>query len=241
MNDARDETTRALMQRALDECGDSGRDATYFIAIPMSVTGGTWKLSFGGRDTIALPAFALPAQVEAALQTLPNIGDGNAQVLGVKGGPFTIRLTGDLGAQELSPEVYPLTANGSELLPPAELPIEVKDVGAVRLLSSRAAALADDYANATNHRQRFLMLKRDLLELMLGEAQKRVDASANGRDEKLSQQFAQIMARKRDCEAELRTLTDALTHAAMPVSSNAATGRITRNTPNGLPYGVLPR
>jgi hypothetical protein len=56
--------------------------------------GGPASLSFDGETTSRLPESATAAQVQAALEALPNIGSGDISVSGRKGGPWTVDFEG---------------------------------------------------------------------------------------------------------------------------------------------------
>ena len=58
-------------------------------------TSGNFTLSLSGVLTALLPFSTTAAQLQAALQGLPNIGPGNVTVTGANPGPFTITFTGD--------------------------------------------------------------------------------------------------------------------------------------------------
>jgi len=59
------------------------------------------SLSFGGQSTGLLPQYASAAGVEAALESLPDVGAGNVTVTGRVGGPWNVEFTGSLSAQNV--------------------------------------------------------------------------------------------------------------------------------------------
>jgi hypothetical protein len=59
-------------------------------------SGGTFTLSYGGQTTAAIAYNATAATVEEALQALSSIGNGNIQVSGAAGGPYTFEFVEDL-------------------------------------------------------------------------------------------------------------------------------------------------
>ncbi len=76
-------------------------------------TGGTWTISYDGETTDDLAYDADAAAVQAALESLPNIGAGNIAVAGMFGSlqPITFTFEGDLGGTD----VPLLTADFSNL------------------------------------------------------------------------------------------------------------------------------
>ena len=68
---------------ALDELGGTVNQIDYVYYVANS---GTFTLSFDGQTTVALPFNAGTGQVQAALEALPAIGQGNVIVSGVAGG-----------------------------------------------------------------------------------------------------------------------------------------------------------
>ncbi len=100
----------------------SATDATFCDANPASrekqtvtitgtPTGGTFTLTFGGQTTAAIAYNATAATVEAALELLSTIGQGNVQVTGSAGGPYTVEFVGQLQ----NTNVAAMTADGASL------------------------------------------------------------------------------------------------------------------------------
>ncbi|HEX5984709.1 MAG TPA: hypothetical protein VFY69_10925, partial [Solirubrobacterales bacterium] len=58
-------------------------------------------LSYGGQTTGYLPQVASPAEVQAALEALPNVGPGDVAVSGRVGGPWTVDFTGAMAGQDV--------------------------------------------------------------------------------------------------------------------------------------------
>lgn len=56
----------------------------------------SFTLTYAGQTTSSLAAAATAAQVQAALEALSNIGEGNVTVTGSAGGPYTVTFGGDL-------------------------------------------------------------------------------------------------------------------------------------------------
>lgn len=63
---------------------------------------GTFTLTFGGATTGDIAFDALAAEVEEALEALSSIGEGNVNVTGDSGGPFTVEFIRDLGNQDVA-------------------------------------------------------------------------------------------------------------------------------------------
>ena len=188
---------------------------------------------------MALLAPTSRVALRSALESLSTIGAGNVQVYGTPAS-FRLHMTGEMGAQALPMADYPLSANGSTLIPPATLAVTQLDEGAAPMLTALAAQLDIEYSNITNERLRFLLLKRDLLDALLGESQRGVDTDINGADEKLSQQHDNLLKLRRLVQSEIDGLTAA--GGAADTAPNAFTpvvGKIAKTTPNGLPYGYL--
>lgn len=76
-----------------------------------SPTGGTFTLTFSGQTTGTIAYNASAATVEAALEALSTIGQGNVQVTGSAGGPYTVEFVGALAGQNLAA----MTADASGL------------------------------------------------------------------------------------------------------------------------------
>ena len=56
----------------------------------------SFTLTFDGETTAAIDDQATAAQVQAALEALDNIGEGNVLVSGSAGGPWTVTFRGDM-------------------------------------------------------------------------------------------------------------------------------------------------
>ena len=63
----------------------------------------SYTLTFGGQTTTSIDDDATAAQVEAALEALSTIGEGNIEVTGgpLASGPFTFRFVGDLAGTDV--------------------------------------------------------------------------------------------------------------------------------------------
>jgi hypothetical protein len=58
-------------------------------------------LTLGGQTTSYLPQVATPAQVQAALEALPNVAPGDVAVSGRRGGPWVVDFTGSLAGRDM--------------------------------------------------------------------------------------------------------------------------------------------
>jgi len=75
-----------------------------------AATGGTFTLTFNGQTTSAIAYNATAAAVEAALEALSTIGQGNVQVTGNAGGPYTVEFVGQLANQNVSAMTIDVTS-----------------------------------------------------------------------------------------------------------------------------------
>lgn len=95
----------ALSNIAVGDVYVSGetRNEKQTITIGGGATGGTFPLTFDG-ETTAVPVSrnANAGFVKAALQSLPNIGQGGCAVAGPSGGPWVVEFTGPLAGTNVS-------------------------------------------------------------------------------------------------------------------------------------------
>jgi hypothetical protein len=80
-------------ERQIVEIGPSGPET--------GAHGAAISLSLGGQSTSTLPQLASAAEVQAALEALPNVGAGNVSVSGRDGGPWTVDFGGALAGIDL--------------------------------------------------------------------------------------------------------------------------------------------
>lgn len=73
------------------------------LTVGGSPTGGTFTLSFNAGLTTPLAYNATAAQVQAALEALPDVGAGNVVVTGSPGGPWAVTFQADLGNSPQAP------------------------------------------------------------------------------------------------------------------------------------------
>lgn len=88
-----------------------GANEKQTVTISGSPTGGTFTLTLSGQTTAAIAFNAAASAVEAALELLSTIGQGNVQVTGNAGGPYTVEFVGDLADQNIAA----MTADGASL------------------------------------------------------------------------------------------------------------------------------
>lgn len=69
-------------------------DDVQVLTLGGSPAGGTFTLGFEGETTGPIPFNARPAVVSEALSALASIGNGNVEVLGNPGGPYTVSFIG---------------------------------------------------------------------------------------------------------------------------------------------------
>jgi len=233
------DTDAQIKRRALREVGDLGASPLWEVALPQSTTGGSWTLSFGGQPTAPLHGLIERDALQNALESLSSIGAGNVEVVGIPRGPFRIGFVGTLGGQSLPANVYPLTADGSGILPLAQLAPVQLEAGSAPVLSGVADELLPDMGYPTRSDLRFLSLKLALIDTLLGQSHKGVDVETAQRVEKLAQQNDHLV--------ELRELTwqewnRVLTfNTTADQSTTPVASVMLKKTPNGLPYGQLPR
>lgn len=126
---------------------DPGEDEVATVTLDGSPGGGTFTLTFGGQVTSAIAYDATAATVEAALEALSTIGQGNVKVTGSAGGPYTVTFIQDLAEQN----VGDITADGSSLTGDGDedVTIEVTNAGIHSVVVGRVipvpANLGDDY------------------------------------------------------------------------------------------------
>jgi len=76
-----------------------GANEIQTVTIGGSPTGGTFDLIFDGQTAAGIAYNATAAAVEAALELLSTIGQGNVQVTGSAGGPYTVEFVGALAGK----------------------------------------------------------------------------------------------------------------------------------------------
>jgi len=74
--------------------------------------GGTWTFTVDNVTTDPIDFDASAEDVQAAIEDLPNVGEGNVEVTGPNGGPWRVTFLGDLAFQNIS-----TSADGSNLTP----------------------------------------------------------------------------------------------------------------------------
>lgn len=233
----------AQIRKALDEVGDTGKNAMFELDIPMSTTGGSLVIGFNGNLTEPIAYPASREDIQSALELLPNIGENNVNVIGLSGS-YRFIMVGDLAAQHLPQALYPWVADGTQLEPPVEeLKVVELDAGVMPYLYSKAVTFyMVDHLGKPSDRLRFLYTKKDLLEILLGEAQKNVDYDNTQHREQLSQTSKMLFARIAQVKKEINEIENpAPTSGSDLYNTQAAatvTGRIKKRTSDGLPYGT---
>ncbi|MBA4192465.1 MAG: hypothetical protein C0467_31235, partial [Planctomycetaceae bacterium] len=86
-------------------------DAVQTVKLTGSPTGGTFTLTFNGQTTSAIAYNASAATVQAAVESLSNVGSGNAVVTAAPGGGWQVRFAGTLAGEYQNK----LTASGASL------------------------------------------------------------------------------------------------------------------------------
>lgn len=95
---------------------DAGKDEAQKVAV--DATGGTFKLTFSGKQTAAIAEAATAKAVREALEALDNINPGDVEVTGADGGPFTITFVGqyaDKNVPQMTADGAALTGGGHEV------------------------------------------------------------------------------------------------------------------------------
>jgi hypothetical protein len=88
------------------------RNEKQTISLDESVTDGTFTLAAAGQTTAAISHAAPAADVQAALELLDPIGEGQVVVTGPAGGPWVVEFTGTLGYTD----VVALVGDGTNLV-----------------------------------------------------------------------------------------------------------------------------
>lgn len=227
---------------ALREAGDGGKNAVYQFDLPRSTNGGTITINFNGLDTDPLAYNVDKDVVSTSLQDLANIGAGNVEVIGVPLGPFRIEMIGDLGSQALPLDTFPMSVDGTSLTPPvSNILVTQPEIGRSPFLAKRIDAIYSKYQSEPNERLLFLYVKRDVLNELLGEAQKNVDTRRNDDEKKWSQQYNQIRSNLILVNTEIAQINTGVLNTTSGESNEVLTGRIAKRTSNGAAYGCLVR
>lgn len=113
-----------------------GRNESVTFVITGTPTGGTYKLSYGGQETASLAYNADAPAIEAALELLSTIGNGNIQVSGTWPS-FTLEGVEDLREADLSAVTLSTNAFTGGSSPSATITEAVKGV------SGAGATLSD--------------------------------------------------------------------------------------------------
>jgi predicted acyl esterase len=90
-------------------CGRNGTNEVQQVTV--TATGGTYSLTYSSQTTSALAFNATPAQIDAALEALSNIGSGGVAVASPSAGTYNVTFTGALARTN----VAEMTANDIDL------------------------------------------------------------------------------------------------------------------------------
>lgn len=92
--------------------GVCGKNEKQTISLDADVSGGTFTLTAAAETTGAIAYDASAADVQAALELLSTIGEGQVSVTGPASGPWVVEFTGTLGYTD----VLALTGDGTNLV-----------------------------------------------------------------------------------------------------------------------------
>lgn len=90
-----------------------GTNEVQVATITGTPTGGTFTLTFSGQTTAAVDFDATAAEVQAALEALSNVDEGDVAVTGSAGGPYTVTFAEQ--GQYAGTNVAQMTADGAAL------------------------------------------------------------------------------------------------------------------------------
>jgi hypothetical protein len=93
--------TAAEIAPAQPGCDAVGSNEIQSVTITGSPTGGTFNLAFVGEPTTALAHDVASAAMQAALEAVSTIGEGNVSVTGTAGGPYAVEFVGELAETNL--------------------------------------------------------------------------------------------------------------------------------------------
>lgn len=199
----------AFQNRAIKETGGTTANSIFSFAVLYGTHGGSFTCEVLGYTTepIAFPCSALTLQ--SALEALPSVGTGGVKVTGSRVGPWVIEFVGENAGVAFEA----LFVDGNELEPSQEIEVEEKSMGFSNDYSSAALQAWNDAAKAKSEWHRFLLTKRALIVLRLGELVDSVDTETgqnNRVNRKDSQRISNLEGRLRDVDndiyAELKTL-----------------------------------
>lgn len=86
---------------ANNEVTDTGTNEVQQITLS-DATSGTFTLTFDGQTTSAIAHDASAADVQSALEALPNIGSGDVSVTGNDDGPWDVTFKGELADEDVA-------------------------------------------------------------------------------------------------------------------------------------------
>lgn len=144
-------------------------DEQQTLTITGTPTGGTWTATYAGQTTSAIAYNASAAAVQAALEALSTVGEGNVTVTGSAGGPYTVTFAGDLAntnvaqmttADSLSGGTDPAVAVATTTAGGADIASDGTQVARGHLVSSAYVRAGKHVAGALYYKGR---VYRDLL------------------------------------------------------------------------------
>lgn len=228
-------TSQQWQAKAVSQVGSNARYAVFRLELPLATSGGTFTLTFNGRETASIAFNAAAEVVQSALEALPTLGTGNVVVTGLKAGPYDIALTGELAGQSVPDGTF--LADGGDLVPAAGLTVILKQPGRPDTMAADADSLWNDYPDYADE-LRFLYVKRDLLRAALADAAQLVDSRDGDAEAKDSQRFAHLQTLLNQTEAAILGQGQLDSAGARNQTYTTAPAK---TTPNGLPFGQLQR
>lgn len=226
------------IKKALDEANGKEENTIFSLAFIYGTNGGTFPVEFNGFVSAPLAYPPSASQLKTALESLQTIRVGGCKVKGPIGGPFEIEMIGDNAGQALPP----ISVDGSNLIPAQEVEVEILQQGQSDDYSSKAAQMwADHVDDAQSMKHRYLLVKKDILNIRLNKlADSAIDqrtGQINVTESKDNQRYTNLERQLQRVEEAIQTELIALSRA----SSRVHGGVIRKTTPNGRPYGVMAR
>lgn len=224
-------TEAELKQQIAEHTGDTGVDAVFRLALPLSTLGESFTFSVNGRTTEPVAWNASAEEFQTAIEALDVVGAGNVIVKGMKAGPYLIQFTNELGSMPIED----ISADGSTLSPAANLVVESYVPGAASQVMGLINTAWTRYGDIIDTMRRRWYAEVDVLTALRAKTMEMVDTETGDRKEKLSQQFQMLTVALNKAEASLTNYeTDTITKYA-----SHTMGRISDTTGNGLSYGSM--
>jgi hypothetical protein len=235
-------TPTEIQRKALLEVGDLGENALYELRLPLSVSAGSYPLTFAGLSTGPIAFNAAPEEVKEALEALDNIRAGNVDVWGARRGPYRIAMIGEMGETALPVEDYPFTGVGTGLTPAGAVTVTQIKKGYAPSLAAEVITSYTSRASKENQDLILLYVKLDLYNILVPRAARLVDTNENEVDRKLRQKYLNLKA-ERDLVQNAISAMEAGNAALTGTQENFRiyTGQIIKRTPNNASYGKMVR